>query len=78
MKKLLEHILKLIVEHPDDISVEESEQEGLANLLIKANPEDIKIIIGKEGRTIKAIREIVRLKALASQRRINIRIEEEA
>lgn len=76
MKELLEYILKSIVEHPEDISLEESQLEDLTTFLIKANQEDIKIIIGREGRTIKAIRELVRLKALESQKKINIRIEE--
>ena len=76
MIKLLEYILKSIVENPADISIQESQLEDITNFLIKANPEDIKIIIGKEGRTIKAIRELVRIKALESQKKINIKIEE--
>ena len=76
MKKLLEFLLKAIVDHPDDVVVEEKEEEGQLNLNLQANPEDIKIIIGKNGRTIKALREILKMKAIKEKRRVNLNLNQ--
>jgi len=76
MKKLLEFLLKAIVEHPEDIIVEENEEEGQLNLNLQANPEDVKIIIGKNGRTIKALREILKIKAIKEKRKVNLNLNQ--
>ncbi len=76
MKKLLEFLLKAIVEHPEDIIVEEKEEEGQLNLNLQANPEDVKIIIGKNGRTIKALREILKIKAIKEKRKVNLNLNQ--
>lgn len=76
MKKLLEFLLKAIVDHPDDVVVEEKEEEGQLNLNLQANPEDIKIIIGKNGRTIKALREILKIKAIREKRKVNLNLNQ--
>lgn len=76
MKKLLEFLLKAIVDHPDDVVVEEKEEEGQLNLNLQANPEDVKIIIGKNGRTIKALREILKIKAIKEKRKVNLNLNQ--
>ena len=76
MKKLLEFLLKAIVDHPDDIVVEEKEEEGQLNLNLQANPEDIKIIIGKNGRTIKALRELLKMRAIKEKRKVNLNLNQ--
>jgi predicted RNA-binding protein YlqC (UPF0109 family) len=76
MKKLLEFLLKAIVEHPEDIVIEEKEEEGQLNLNLQANPEDIKIIIGKNGRTIKALRELLKIKAIKQRRKFSLNLNQ--
>jgi len=76
MKKLLEFLLKAIVEHPEDIVIEEKEEEGQLNLNLQANPEDIKIIIGKNGRTIKALRELLKIKAIKQRKKFNLNLNQ--
>jgi len=76
MKKLLEFLLKAIVAHPDDVVVEEKEEEGQINLNLQANPEDIKIIIGKNGRTIKALRELLKIKAIKEKKKVNLNLNQ--
>ncbi len=74
MKKLLDFLVKSIVDHPEDIGVEEDKNEQELVLNLKANPEDIKIIIGKDGKTIRAIREIIKIKAIQQKVKVNINI----
>ncbi len=75
MKKLLQFLVKSIVPHPKEVSINEQIEENLLNFIIHAHPDDLKIIIGKKGRTIKAIRELVKIKAIPEKKRINIQIE---
>ncbi len=76
MKKLLEFLVKAIVNSPEDVSIQEN-QDGEGNELVlelKVNPEDIKIVIGKEGKTIRALRELVKIKAIKEKKRIRINV----
>lgn len=74
MKKLLEFLVKSIVSHPQEVKIEESLQNDTLNYLISAHPDDIKVIIGKKGRTIRSIRELVKVKAILKKKKIDIKI----
>ena len=76
MKKLLEFLVKSIVSHPQAVRIEEQKEENYLNLILKADPEDLKIIIGKNGRTIRALRELTRVKAINQGKKVNIEIQE--
>lgn len=75
MKKLLEFIASSIVQNPKEISVDEQVNNDLTILTIHTHPEDIKIIIGKGGQTIKALRTILRTKALLKKQKVDLKIE---
>ncbi len=64
MKNLIEYILIHLVNHPDDIEVEEKQGEREVEFLIHANSEDVGRIIGKGGSVINAIRNIVKIRAI--------------
>ena len=59
MKELIEFIAKKLVEHPDDVDVQLVEDNGNQNYELRVNPEDMGRVIGKSGRTAKAIRTLV-------------------
>lgn len=59
MKEVLEHILKGIVKHPEDVVVMEFEEEGKKVFEIIVNEEDVGQVIGRDGRTIKSIKIIL-------------------
>lgn len=63
MKETLLYLLKSIVDHPDDIVVDEDVSEDKTTLTIHANTEDIGKIIGKSGRIIHALRDLIKLMA---------------
>lgn len=63
MKQTLLFILQHIVDHPDDASVSEASQEGRTELVIHVHEEDMGKVIGKKGRVIRALRDIVKLMA---------------
>ena len=75
-KEFLEYIVKGLVDHPKDVSVERKVDEMGVLLSLKVNPEDMGQIIGREGSTAKAIRNLVRIVGLKNHARVNLKIEE--
>jgi len=75
-KEFLEHIVRELVDHPDDVKVERKVDEMGVLLSLKVNPEDMGQIIGREGSTAKAIRNLVRIVGLKNHARVNLKIEE--
>lgn len=64
MKNLIEYLLIYIVDHPEDIVIEET-TEGNSHLFhITVHQEDIGKVIGKNGSVIDAIRKIVKVRAV--------------
>lgn len=76
MEKLLELIVKSIVQRPKKVKIKKEKSQGLVNFNLKVDPEDLKIVIGKKGRTIRAIRNLLRLKAIKEGARVNLKLEE--
>ena len=76
MKEFIEYLLNQIVSKPDQISVEESDEVGLKIYKIHVATEDMGTVIGKEGHTIKSIRDLVRAKAIKDDVRVRIVVEE--
>jgi uncharacterized protein len=74
MKDTLQFIVSSIVDNPDAVSIEEQEVEGVTNLIITVDPNEIGKIIGKEGKVIRSIRNIMKIKAMKLGNRINITI----
>lgn len=70
MRDALVYLVSSIVDHPDDLTVEETTDETRTALTIHANQEDIGKIIGRNGRIIRAIRDL--MKIIATKRNIYI------
>ncbi len=77
-KEFLEFIVKSLVDHPDDVKIDRSVDEMGVLLTLKVNPEDMGQIIGRQGATVRAIRNLVRIVGLKSHARVNLKIEEPA
>lgn len=54
----LEHLVRGIVDHPDDVVVRENNRRGVT-LEVQVNPEDMGRVIGKSGRTASALRTVM-------------------
>jgi uncharacterized protein len=77
MKEFLEYIVKNIVRTPEEVSIEETQVDTIYTYSIKVATSDMGIVIGKEGRTIKSIREMAIAKAIKEQKRVNVVLLEE-
>ncbi len=78
MKDTLLFLLGKIVEHPEDLSVEEINENSKCILTIHAHQEDLGKIIGKSGRIIKALRDLIKLMATKENSYVDIMIAETA
>lgn len=72
----VEMIVKELVENPSDIKVERRVDEMGVLLTLSVNPADMGKIIGKEGRTAKAIRTLLRVLGARNNSRVNLKIDE--
>src|SRR5216684_4045407 len=76
MSDLILYIVKSLVTNPDAVSVEEQNDGGQVNLLLTVDPADMGLVIGKSGNTIKAIRKVLIVKAMADNVRVNLQLAE--
>ncbi len=76
MKETLKFILTSIVEAPDEVEVEEAEIDGITNFTISVAKDDMGKVIGKEGKVIRSIRNIMKVKAIKENKRISISLAE--
>ncbi len=59
MKDLIEYIAKALVDNPDEVQVNEIEGEQTSVIELKVAKEDLGKVIGRQGRTARAIRTIL-------------------
>ena len=76
MKSLVEHIAKSLVNNPDQVSVNETASERTAVIELRVAHDDLGRVIGKEGRTAKAIRTILNAAATRENKRVVLEILE--
>ncbi|MBN1355192.1 KH domain-containing protein [bacterium] len=74
MKDLIEAIVKAIVDHPDDVRVNEVSGEMTTIIELRVAPSDMGKVIGRQGRTAKAIRTILNAAGMRSNRRMEFEI----
>ncbi|SRR5258706_5501939 len=79
MKQLIEYIVSNIVNHPESVVVTETatEDKDTTKYLIQVDPEDVGRVIGKQGKVIKSIRQIVRIAAIQKGTRAIVDLLEE-
>jgi predicted RNA-binding protein YlqC (UPF0109 family) len=59
LRPVLEHLVKGIVEHPDDVRVRMMDGRRGQKLEVRVHPDDLGTVIGRGGRTAKALRQVI-------------------
>ncbi len=59
LEEALEHLVKGIVDHPDDVRVDMVDNRRGQRLEIRVHPDDLGRVIGRNGRTAKALRQVM-------------------
>ena len=76
MKELLTYVAQNLVEHPDQVSVTETESGGETVLELRVAPEDMGKVIGRQGRIAKEIRTLIRSAAQKAGKHVSVEIVE--
>ena len=74
MKELLEFLAKSLVEHPDQVRVEETETDDGVVLRLSVAKEDVGKVIGKQGRIARALRTVVKASAVKDGKQATVEI----
>ncbi len=73
MTELITYIAKALVDRPDQVELRESGADGTRVFELKVAPEDVGKVIGRDGRTVNAMRTL--LLAAAQKRGERVRLE---
>lgn len=75
-QEFVETVVKAIVDEPGDVKTERTVDEMGVLIELTVNPADMGKIIGKEGRTAKSIRTLLRVLGAKNNARVNLKIVE--
>jgi len=75
-KDLVEYLIKSLVDNTEAVVITETEADDRTVITVKVDSADMGRVIGKDGRIIKSIREIVRAYSAKNHAKVSVDIEE--
>ena len=75
-QKFVEDVVKAIVDNPDKVTTERTIDEMGVLIKLTVDPADMGKVIGKEGKTAKSIRTLLRVLGAKNNARVNLKIIE--
>lgn len=76
MRDAIEMIVKALVDESEQVDIREVERNGSMLIEVRVAPNDVGKIIGKQGRTIRALRSLARIAGAKKNRRYQLEIVE--
>ena len=77
MKELVEEIAKALVDRPEDVRVTAVDGSQVTVLELRVHPEDLGKVIGRQGRTARAIRTLLGAAGMKLKKRYTLEILED-
>jgi predicted RNA-binding protein YlqC (UPF0109 family) len=77
MKELVESIARALVDHPDEVKVNSVDGSQVIVLELRVHPEDLGKVIGRQGRTAKAMRTLLGAAGMKVHKRFTLEILED-
>ena len=74
MEELVRYIASTLVDHPEQVSVNEIQSDGETILELRVAPEDTGKVIGRQGRIAKSIRSVVKAATARSEKPVFVEI----
>lgn len=75
-KEFIEYVVKMLVDHPDQVKVDRKIDEMGVLITLDVHAEDMGMVIGREGMTAKALRTLLRVIGARNNARVNLKINE--
>ena len=76
MRETVEMIVKALVDETDAVDVREIERDGTTRIEVRVAQTDMGKVIGKQGRTVRALRSLVYAAGLKKHRRFVLDVDE--
>lgn len=78
MEELVLYIVKSLVSKPDEVKLDSKNEDGMLSLQLTVAPDDMGLVIGKSGQTIRSIRKLLVARVIAENRdlRVNLTLQE--
>ena len=76
LRALVEYLARGLVDHPEEVSVEEVDEPDALVFELKVAEQDLGKVIGKQGRTAKALRTVLSAASSKMRRRVILEILE--
>jgi predicted RNA-binding protein YlqC (UPF0109 family) len=73
-RPFVEHLIKQVVELPDQVEIEEEFESGTRTFFVRVAPNDVGKVIGKSGRVVTAIRCVVSAVAAKSREKAFVKV----
>jgi predicted RNA-binding protein YlqC (UPF0109 family) len=74
LENLLAFLARSLVDEPDRVEVSGTETDSWVDLELRVAPDDIGKVIGRQGRTIRAIRTVMKAASVKTGKRVNVEI----
>lgn len=74
MEQLLKHIVRSLVDYPDEVEVQLLEGDRVTTLELRVSPDDVGKVIGRQGRIVKAIRTVMNAAAVRDNKRVMVEV----
>lgn len=74
LENLLLFLARSLVDEPDRVTVSGSETDSRVDLELSVAPDDVGKVIGRQGRTIKAIRTVMKAASVKLDKRVNVEV----
>jgi uncharacterized protein len=74
--EFVEYVVKTIVDHPEEVKAERRVDEMGVLVTLHVHPEDMGMVIGRDGSTAKALRTLLRVVGARNNARVNLKISE--
>ena len=74
IENLLLFLARALVDEPEKVEVSGKEMDSRVDLTLRVAPNDMGRVIGRNGRTIKAIRAVVKAASVPMNKRVNVEV----
>ena len=74
MKEVVEIIAKALVDHPEDVVVDEKQEDHMTLIELHVASDDMGKVIGKQGRIAKAIRTVAKAAGTRENKKVKVDI----
>ncbi len=77
VEPLLLYLVRALVDHPDQVTLRASEVDGARLYELKVSPEDVGKVIGRDGRTVGALRTLLSAAAQKHGQKVRLEIQDD-